>query len=137
MIVEDAVQPFAGRGKEKDREAFLALLESLPPTTALVLIIPDSRKYRKGSFEWETLTEKHWLMSWVSEHTEQVMILDCALPTDSEMNQWMRAKAAELGGSLTPCGREHAGGICRQQHPARRPGDHQAPDLRELCPPGR
>ena len=102
VIVEDAVQPFAGRGKEKDREAFLTLLESLPPTTALVLVIPDSRKYRKGAFEWETLREKHWLISWVSEHTEQVMILDCALPTDSEMNQWMRAKAAELGGSLTP-----------------------------------
>ena len=102
VIVEDAVQPFAGRGKEKDREAFLALLESLPPTTALVLVIPDSRKYRKGAFDWETLTKKHWLMSWVNEHTEQVMILDCALPTDSEMNQWMRVKAAELGGSLTP-----------------------------------
>jgi len=102
VIVEDAVQPFAGRGKEKEREAFLSLLKSLPPTTALVLVIPDSRKYRRGAFEWETLSEKHWLINWASDHAEQVMILDCALPTDSEMNQWVRTKATELGGSLTP-----------------------------------
>jgi len=102
VIVEDALQPFAGRGKEKDREAFTTLLESLPQTTALVLVIPDSRKYRRGAFEWETLKEKHWLSKWAGQHAEQVMTLDCALPTDAEMAQWVRAKAAELGGSLTP-----------------------------------
>ncbi len=59
VIMEDAIQPFSGRGKEKDREAFLVLLESLPPTTALVLVIPDSKKYSKGSFKWETLKENH------------------------------------------------------------------------------
>lgn len=102
VIMEDAIQPFSGRGKEKDREAFLALLESLPPTTALVLVIPDSKKYSKGSFKWETLKENHWLIKWAGQHTDQVMILDCALPTDAEMNRWVRAKASELGGSLTP-----------------------------------
>ena len=102
VIMEEALHPFAGRGKEKDREAFTTLLESLPQTTALVLVIPDSRKYRKGTFEWETLKNNHWLIKWTNQHAEQVMILDCALPTDAEMTQWVRAKAAELGGSLTP-----------------------------------
>lgn len=102
VIVEDALQPFAGRGKEKDRETFLGLLESLPQTTALVLVTPDSRKYRRGSFEWETLHEKNWLIAWTGKNPEKAVILDCALPTDAEMTQWVRAKAAELGGSLTP-----------------------------------
>ncbi len=102
VIVEDALQPFAGRGKEKDREAFLELLNSLPQTTALVLVIPDSRKYRRGSFEWETLQKKNWLIAWTVKNPEKAIILDCALPTDAEMSQWVRAKAAELGGSLSP-----------------------------------
>ena len=102
VIVEDALQPFAGRGKEKDREAFLALLDSLPQTTALVLVAPDSRKYRRGSFQWETLHDKNWLIAWTAKNPEKAVILDCALPTDAEMTQWVRAKAAELGGSLTP-----------------------------------
>lgn len=102
VIVEDALQPFAGRGKEKDRQAFLNLLDSLPQTTALVLVIPDSRKYRRGSFEWETLQEKNWLIAWTVKNPEKAVTLDCALPTDAEMSQWVQAKAAELGGSLSP-----------------------------------
>lgn len=102
VIVENALQPFTGRGKGKDRDAFTMLLESLPQTTALVLVIPDSKKYRKGSFKWETLKDSHWLIQWADQHSKEVMILDCALPTDAEMTRWVRAKAAELGGSLTP-----------------------------------
>jgi DNA polymerase-3 subunit delta len=102
VIVEDALQPYAGRGKEKPRKAFLDLLESLPQTTALVLVTPDSRKYRRGSFQWEKINEKNWLIAWTAKQPDKAVILDCALPTDAEMAQWVRAKAGELGGSLTP-----------------------------------
>jgi DNA polymerase-3 subunit delta len=102
VIVEAALAPFSGRGKQGDRQVFLALLESLPQTTALVLVAPDSRKYRRGSYQWEKLNEKHWLVTWVSKHPDRAMILDCALPTDAEMVQWTRAKAVELGGEFSP-----------------------------------
>lgn len=102
VIVEDALQPYSGRGKQSERSAFLALLESLPQTTALVLVVPDSRRYRKGGYQWETLKDKHWLIEWVHNNPEKGLVVDCALPTDREMLQWVRAKAAELGGSMTP-----------------------------------
>ena len=38
VIVEDALAPYQGSGKQKTREGFLELLDSLPQTTALVLI---------------------------------------------------------------------------------------------------
>ncbi len=102
VIVEDALHPYSGQGKQKERKDLTELLESLPQTTALVLVIPDSRRYRKGEFDWETLKEKHWLIEWTHKHAQQSLVVDCALPTDAEMFQWIRAKAAELGGSFTP-----------------------------------
>lgn len=102
VIVEDAIHPYSGQGKQSERKSFTELLESLPQTTALVLVIPDSRRYRKGQYEWETLKEKHWLINWTQDHSQQVLVVDCALPTDAEMIQWVRAKAAELGGSFSP-----------------------------------
>jgi DNA polymerase III subunit delta len=101
VIVEDALHSFSGQGKQSVRKDFLSLLESLPQTTALVLVVPDSRRYRKGTYEWETLNEKHWLINWTHEHQQQALVVDCALPTDAEMIQWVRAKAVELGGSFT------------------------------------
>ena len=102
VIVEDALATYSGKGKQNERNEFVTLLDSLPQTTALVLVIPDSRRYRKGEYEWETLKEKHWLIEWANDHSQQGMVVDCALPTDAEMIQWVRAKAAEFGGSFTP-----------------------------------
>ena len=109
VIVEDALQPYTGRGKENVRKAFLDLLETLPQTTALVLITPDSRKYRRGSFQWEKLSEKNWLIAWTIEQPDKAVILDCALPTDAEMAQWVRAKASRTRREPDTRGCKHAG----------------------------
>lgn len=101
VIVEDALASLRGRGKSADQRAFLELLNSLPQTTALVLITPDSRKYRRGTYQWEKLKDSHWLVTWVNMHKSRGLILDCALPTDAEMVQWTRAKAVELGGEFS------------------------------------
>lgn len=102
VIVEDALQPYQGRGKQKAREELLALLDSLPPTTALVLIIPDARKYKRGAYHWETFHEKHWLIQWAAEAKGRSLVVDCALPSEAEMINWVRGKAAHLGGSFSP-----------------------------------
>ncbi len=65
VIVEDALQPYKGPNNQKAQEELITLLDSLPQTTALVLIIPDSRSYKRGEWVWEILTKKHWLMKWV------------------------------------------------------------------------
>ena len=102
VIVEDAIHPYQGRGKEKLREELIALFDSLPGTTALVLVIPDSQKYQRDGPRWETLTENHWLIKWTENTGSRAFIINCALPTDREMVTWIKNKAVELSGSFTP-----------------------------------
>jgi DNA polymerase-3 subunit delta len=102
VIVEDALAPYKGSGKQKTREELLALLDSLPQTTALVLILPDSRRYRRGGYEWESLKDSHWMIKWAVNARPRALILDCALPSEAEMVNWVRGKAVELGGSFSP-----------------------------------
>ena len=101
VILEDALLPYTGRGTQDRRTAFTTLLDELPETTALVLVIPDSRQYKRGEFHWEVLDEKHWLVQWTRRAGRRALILDCNLPTDAEMVNWSRDKAGELGGSFS------------------------------------
>lgn len=41
VILEDALHAYSGRGKQELREKFIDLLEGLPASTALVLIVVD------------------------------------------------------------------------------------------------
>lgn len=102
VILEDALHPYQGRGTQKEREAFLALLDSLPQTTGLVLIIPDTKKYRRGRTEWEQLNGGHWLVKWVQQAGSYAMMIDCLLPAEGAMADWILKKAKELDGSFTP-----------------------------------
>lgn len=99
VIVEDALKPFLGRDKGKEREQFTALLDTLPQSTALVLVIPDTQNYRGV---WGTLSEGHWLIKWTDKAGNRSYVVDCALPTEREMAQWIRQKTVALGGSITP-----------------------------------
>ena len=102
VIVEDALRSYSGKGKQKERKAFLDLLVSLPQSTALVLITPDTMRYRRNRIQWETLSEKHWLIAWAEKVGSRAYLVDCALPTDREMSGWVREKVAESGGSIQP-----------------------------------
>ena len=105
VIVEDALRFFDG-GAGKDKQALVVeLLDSLPLSTALVLVVPDSKKSRKRGKEWftywERLTSKHWLMKWAAQAGSRVFIQDCGLPSAGEMVKWIQRKAAELGGGFS------------------------------------
>jgi DNA polymerase-3 subunit delta len=102
VVVEDALLPFSGGGKQKDRKAFLELMDSLPQSTALVLVAPDSQRYRDRQMVWESLNEKHWLIAWAKKAGERAFLVDCALPTERDMPGWIQRKVAENGGSIRP-----------------------------------
>ena len=102
VIVEDALKPYGGQGKHKERAEFLALLDTLPQTTALVLILPDSQKFKSGAYKWENYHDKHWFIQWAAKAGKRVYVEDCALPTAREMQTWILRKALANGGSLTP-----------------------------------
>ena len=106
VVLEDALSLFEKKGDQAFHEEILTFLDSLPHSTALVLVISDFQKNRKRDGRWEaywaTLGKRHWLMRWAEEAGSRVFIQDCALPTDREMANWIRNKSAELGGGFTP-----------------------------------
>jgi DNA polymerase-3 subunit delta len=102
VILEDALKIVPRSGKKEIQAAFLELLESLPQTTALTLVIPDERKYRRGREDWQSLNDNHWLIQWVNQSENRAYLIDCPLPSQQRMPAWVRAKAKAFGGSFTP-----------------------------------
>jgi len=104
VILEDALQLNAAKGR--GREEFLALLDSLPQSTGLVLVIPDSQRYKKRQRYWEILGEDHWLMAWSRKAGSRAYVVNCLLPSESNMPGWIRKKVGEMGGNITSQGAE-------------------------------
>jgi DNA polymerase-3 subunit delta len=106
VVVEDALSLLDKFSKGANLEQMTDLFNSLPQTTALVLVISDTQKNRNrgGTWEsyWVTLGKKHWLIQWTENAGSKAMIIDCALPSGNEMVNWIRRKATEKGGSFTP-----------------------------------
>lgn len=88
--------PLAKLTAKTAQERFTKLLESLPPTTALVLVVPDHHSYRG----WETLPPAHWLMRWMQTHEERVLIKSHPLPPLDEMPGWILRQAKTRGGDI-------------------------------------
>jgi len=106
VIVE---HPLARMTSETARAAFRKLLDGLPPTTALVLLIDDEpAPGRDGG--WRTINEKHWLTRWAThkdektgiDNTKRAHIQTFRLPGPAEMPGWITARAKKLGGQITP-----------------------------------
>jgi DNA polymerase III subunit delta len=104
VILEDALQPYSGKEGKKEREQFLKFLDSLPQSTGLILVVPDSIKYQQGQLRWEKLDQNHWLMKWTRDAGERAYVQDCPLPTESKMQEWIREKVGEMDGEITPQG---------------------------------
>lgn len=90
--------PVAKLQAEAARQRFLTLLEALPQTTALVLLIEDEF-WRK---DWEFWQPKHWLYQWAKANPARMYERLFAMPSVKEMPAWIMNKARELGGKFTP-----------------------------------
>lgn len=101
--------------KVKDKtaqERFLQMLDHLPPSALVVLIIEDHRRRKKAGndwiLSWETLKKdsregkKHWLVEWAEKSEGRAKILEAPLPDINEMPGWILKKAVELKGKFTP-----------------------------------
>lgn len=76
------------KGKTK-QDKFKALLESVPPSTALVLI------------EDSVLGDGHWLINWSREHTGQAWSQLFTLPKGGAMTRWIMDQAQAMGGEFS------------------------------------
>jgi DNA polymerase-3 subunit delta len=91
--------PFAKLASEEGHARFLKLLEGLPETTGLVLVVDDRWSYRDR--DWETLKREGWLMKWAGQKKQRVQIYDYLLPTLAEMPAWIRKEAERQKGKFT------------------------------------
>jgi DNA polymerase-3 subunit delta len=98
--------PLARLGSEAARKRFLDLLDRLPATTGLVLVIED-RPVKKDQ-GWEVLRQApnscHWLIEWARQAGEKAKVIPFRLPEPWEMPAWIRKQAEERGGLFSPQG---------------------------------
>jgi len=99
VILQNALARYDGK-KNGERKKFLELLDSLPQTTALVLVVEDTLVTKRDKSYWEKLSARHWLIKWVKGAGGRAWIKDCALPTSREMTGWVQRKVKELGGEF-------------------------------------
>jgi DNA polymerase-3 subunit delta len=94
VIVEN---PLALAPNENAQRKLIALLEQVPPSTALVLLekglLTEAREYEKG--------KRHWLERWAEQHPERVYVRQFRLRRAAEMTKWILERAKQLGGEFS------------------------------------
>ncbi len=86
-----------------DEAAWLAgLLDGMPSTTLLALIIPDERRWQRGAWQWNELPKHAWLNDLVQRLGTEAALLTFQLPVGEQMAAWISAEAVRQGGSFEP-----------------------------------
>lgn len=89
--------PLAKLNSPPLREKFQALLERVPPTTALVLVeyrlLTDERDRRAGKI--------HWLDKWVEQAGDRALKRTFLVPRGDTLVQWIVDRAKAAGGQFT------------------------------------
>ena len=116
VIVQNALSRL---GQDSQKKRFTALLDEIPPSTQLVLVIADEPSWTKdsnGRWErgWKVLGSSHFLMKWARENSTKVSEEGFRLPDQKEMPGWIVNEAKKQGGPIYSCCRFRAGGIYRQ-----------------------
>jgi DNA polymerase-3 subunit delta len=79
------------------REKFVALLDRVPPSTALVLVeyrlLTDDRDRRSGKI--------HWLEQWAQQAGERALMRTYSLPRGEVMIRWIQDRAKAMGGQFS------------------------------------
>lgn len=73
---------------------FTAFLETIPPSTLLVLVDVDEIKERE--------IPNHWLVKWVAKNGEKAKSESFLLPKQREMPGWIAAETKRQGGQIEP-----------------------------------
>ena len=89
--------PLARRSDPAAHDRLVKLLDSLPETTALLLVIEDHLHYRG----WEFLKEGHWLLKWAADAGSRALVRQFPLPNIKEMPAWITRQAQATGGKFT------------------------------------
>jgi DNA polymerase-3 subunit delta len=95
--------PFARIQSDAARKRFLAFLNGLPPSTALLLVVEDQLEGRGRNKDWRSLPNKptHWIRRWLDDAGRRAFYQLCQLPSPHEMPEWIRKEARRAGGQFS------------------------------------
>jgi DNA polymerase-3 subunit delta len=82
---------------DQARGKFIAFLEGIPQTTALVLVAD----HPLTSYQMEKRGELHWLEKWGRGEEGRAYIKKFVTPTGSQLVDWIARRAVELGGEIS------------------------------------
>lgn len=90
--------PLARLNSPTERKKFRSLLETIPATTALVLVeyrsLTEERDRKKGNI--------NWMEKWAAAAGERVYMRHFPSLKGSALSRWIRDRAILLGGQITP-----------------------------------
>lgn len=95
--------PFVRFNRPEACQRLIRLLEGLPPTTRLALIVPDT--HQGSSKGWEIMDDKKrgkLLLDWARAAGNRVTVRELRLPRPHEMTDWILRRAKQEGGQFTP-----------------------------------
>lgn len=90
--------PTARLNSPAARQKFLAQLNRIPPTTALILIEPKTLTAEKDRRNGKI----HWLEKWVIENPERAKLIHAPQPKGDQLIQRIQKLAASHGGQIKP-----------------------------------
>ncbi len=99
--------PLARIKSAAQRKEFLAALESVPESTALVLSFASPLDDIGLPWKRHGLRKPkkdHWLVAWAKKNPQKVYLKGFLLPGGQEMANWIREYAAASGGEISPQG---------------------------------
>ena len=91
VVLENVSKKYTGLEGHKK---FVAFLESVPPSTRLVLVDPDEIKERD--------VPNHWLVKWTVKAGDRAKSQGFMLPRQREMPAWIINEAKRQGGQIEP-----------------------------------
>jgi DNA polymerase-3 subunit delta len=92
--------PLSLAKNKEEQENFIQLLDTLPPTTRLVMIILDEWIRVQKKWLWQSLKPNHWLMDWLAQNTGKAILQEFRLPGIQEMNVWIDTEVKRQGGAI-------------------------------------
>ena len=99
VILQDA-QEVAKSSAEQEK--FTSLLEHLPQTTQLVMVIVDYLVKKKKEWVWAKLPNEHWLKRWLDAHPDRAKTEEFRNPLPKDMTAWLLEQAAIMDLVLSP-----------------------------------
>jgi DNA polymerase-3 subunit delta len=94
VVVTD---PLARLNNPALQKKFTSILEQMPPTSALVLLV-----FREFEAYKKKYKKEHWLLRWARSAGESVYIRPFNLKKGDVLAKWIQDQAIEAGGKFTP-----------------------------------